>query len=96
MRLSLLLSILFPILTSLAGFTANSYQTKPNFFVKAPLRGAFTKKLVVGLFAICCMNVTLVPRSFENRYKVSSAILILKPILSVAAPTALQHSKLVF
>jgi len=34
--------------------TANSYQTKPNFFVKAPLRRAFTKKLVVGLFAICC------------------------------------------
>jgi len=35
---------------------ANSYQTKPNFFVKAPLRGAFTKKLVVGLFAICCKS----------------------------------------
>jgi len=34
--------------------TANPDQTKPKFFVKAPLRGAFTKNLVVGLFSICC------------------------------------------
>ena len=42
MRLSLSLSILFPILTSLAGF----------------------------------MNVTLVPRSFENRYNLSEKTLV--------------------
>jgi len=34
--------------------TVDCNQTKPRFFVKAPLRGAFTKNLVVGLFGICC------------------------------------------
>jgi len=37
--------------------TADCEQTKPNFFVKVPRSGAFTKKLVVGLFAICCKTV---------------------------------------
>ncbi len=35
-------------------FTADCNQTKPRFFVKAPLR---TKNLVVGLFGICCKDL---------------------------------------
>jgi len=47
--------------------TADCEQTKPNFFVKAPLRGAFTKKLVVGLFAICC-RIAMKPREIFERF----------------------------
>jgi len=38
-------------------FTVNPEQTKPKFFIKALLRGAFIKKLVVGLFRICCDSI---------------------------------------